>query len=101
MRLPPLSEFYGGYGSYHNNLVNKLIHMICIPLLFTTAVGMLTFIDCQLMFNNTIMSINIGTLFYLILMAVYIKIDIFAGIISTLFYGFTVLYTNHSFFINY
>ena len=38
-----LSEFYAAYGSYHNNIINKAIHMICIPLILCSLLGMLNF----------------------------------------------------------
>ena len=26
-------EVYSSYGSYHNNTINKIIHVVCVPLI--------------------------------------------------------------------
>ena len=33
-------DFYSGYGAYHHNIVNKWIHIICIPLILYSFCGL-------------------------------------------------------------
>jgi hypothetical protein len=41
--FPELSKFSVSYGQYHNDMVNKLIHMVCIPAIIFTAANLLQF----------------------------------------------------------
>lgn len=89
-----LSKFFSAYGSYHNNIVNKTIHMFCIPLILLSSIGMLLYLDKQFIYDNSIYSINIGSLVFIVLMIAYTVIDLMAGLISTLFYGSLTLLAN-------
>ncbi len=40
-----LANFYSGYGSYHDNIVNKSIHIFCIPILTTTLQGLMIYFN--------------------------------------------------------
>jgi len=43
--FPPLAKFFAGYGSYHDNWVNKIIHILCIPLILSSLLGLLLFLE--------------------------------------------------------
>jgi uncharacterized membrane protein YGL010W len=40
--LSPLGRAFVFYGSYHNDFVNQLIHVTCVPVIFTTALSFLS-----------------------------------------------------------
>ncbi len=33
-----LQEQFAFYGAYHNNKINQLIHITCVPAIYTTAI---------------------------------------------------------------
>ena len=37
-----LEKSFGFYGAYHNNALNKLIHIFCVPLIFISSVELLS-----------------------------------------------------------
>ena len=39
-------NFFSGYGAYHHNVVNKWIHILCVPIILYTANGFGEF--CQI-----------------------------------------------------
>jgi uncharacterized membrane protein YGL010W len=40
--MPSLTDAFAFYGSYHANGINQLIHIICVPAIYTTALAFLT-----------------------------------------------------------
>ena len=40
--MPSLTAAFSFYGSYHANGINQLIHVICVPAIYTTALAFLT-----------------------------------------------------------
>lgn len=40
--MPSLTAAFAFYGSYHANGINQLIHVICVPAIYTTALAFLT-----------------------------------------------------------
>jgi uncharacterized membrane protein YGL010W len=76
MSLITIHDWFNEYGKSHQNKTNKLIHWICIPLIFWSIISLLSFIpsDSLKIFNNVILDefshfgsvvIIFGLLFYL------------------------------------
>lgn len=97
--IPPLVEFYGGYGSYHNNTINKAIHMFCIPLLTVTTLIMMLFIDKQFYMQDTAYSVNVATIFIFSLLSLYVYIDFIAGLIAFMFYGTLTFWATNLYYV--
>jgi uncharacterized membrane protein YGL010W len=60
--FPELSKFFVSYGQYHNDMVNKLIHMVCIPAIVFTLTTLLQFTPWYMNFdgseNQTLLTVN-------------------------------------------
>ena len=46
LRMGDIVNFFSGYGAYHHNIVNKWIHILCVPIILYTANGFGEF--CQI-----------------------------------------------------
>lgn len=87
--FPEFEDFFVGYGSYHDNLINKLIHVVCIPLISITLFMISFWFDT---FGNkgeteSFFAINLGLCLYLFTSFLYLNVDLVSGVISSIFYG--------------
>lgn len=93
--LPSFDQFFVSYGSYHDNVVNKLIHIVCIPQIFFSLYAMLLHtMDQRYIYG---IQYDYFLIFYAFIMLIYLKIDFITGLVSTLFYGALSLYCRHIF----
>ena len=99
--LIKLDTFYSAYGSYHNNPVNKLIHIFCIPTLVVTGVSMMLYLNEQFCNVDTMYSINIGSVVLGVLLSGYLLIDLLAGLVCSLFYGGLMLLINWAYYVHW
>ena len=99
--LVKLDTFFSRYGSYHNNRVNKGIHMLCIPMILWSGMGLMLFLNKQFYYEDTMYSINCATIFFTLLMSLYILIDLVGGVICTLFYGALYMSLNYLYYVHY
>ena len=72
-------DFFSSYGSYHHNVVNKWIHIICVPLILYSFNGMGEFIlvsvgDFEV---NPILAVNCLACLY------YLSLHLFAGLVTS------------------
>ena len=81
-----LAEKFVFYENYHKNILNKLVHLICIPLLTWTTTVFLGYIPIFNVFNHQIRMDVFVTILY---MLYYIYLDLNLGLVSSL-----VLYFN-------
>lgn len=89
--LPNLIKFFSSYGSYHNNIVNKLIHIICIPTIVFSLLALLqhaTF-HLHLFSNNKVFEINVQLISVLLVTFVYMIIDLPSGVILFIYFSLT------------
>jgi len=75
-----LVRFFASYGSYHNNLYNKLIHIVFIPTILSTIQGLLLRSAFPILAPIVTCLLSLG----------YIYIDAISGILSTCIYGSTL-----------
>ena len=96
--MKSIDSWFDEYGESHQNKTNKIIHWICIPLIFWSIISFLSLIPCEYLgvFNNSVLNsfmhwgtifIFFGLLFYLrlsfkifigmLLFSIYILIDIY------------------------
>ena len=80
--LPDLIPFFASYGSYHNNKVNKAIHIVCIPTIVFSLLGLLHHLTFHwsVLQKNPIFEINIQFFFILFLTIAYMIIDFPSGV---------------------
>ena len=74
--------------------------MVCIPLLTLTTLIMMLFIDKQFYMQDTMYSVNIGTIFIFSLLSLYVYIDMIAGMVAMVVYGSLALWANSLFYIS-
>ena len=99
-----LAEWFSEYGESHKNKINKLIHWICIPLIFWSIIALFSLIPHSFMdiFINSLANdlMHWGTILIFIGLIFYLKhsLNIFLGM---LFFSLLVLidiyYTVHFF----
>ncbi|CAD8198336.1 unnamed protein product [Paramecium pentaurelia] len=88
-------NFYSSYGSYHNNKVNKAIHLICIPLILLSAVQIINHYSFTI--DTGCCQLNFGLITLFVLALVYMAVDLFSGILASSFYIAITLYLNQRF----
>ena len=102
LSLPPFKEFYIAYGNFHYNKVNKILHCICIPILalsaFTLAKHFLP--DFTIPIAGYDFTLDLSLLWVLTTSFVYLYIDFFSGILSSLAYVY-LWCLSHYFYVSY
>ena len=80
--FPDLVPFFSSYGSYHNNIVNKTIHLFCIPTIVFSLLGLLHHVTFHwsLLSKNPIFEINAQFFFILFVTIIYMLIDFPSGV---------------------
>ncbi|KAM3504800.1 hypothetical protein MY11210_008217 [Beauveria gryllotalpidicola] len=77
------------YATYHHNPVNKAIHMICVPLILTSAFAVATYtgtlIDLPPWLTVPNLDLNLGTIIALIYTVLYLLLEPVAGFILAAF----------------
>ncbi|CBY24741.1 unnamed protein product [Oikopleura dioica] len=71
-------DFYSGYGAYHHNIVNKWIHIICIPLILYSFCGMADYYKVEI----SGFEVNIALLIFSFVYIYYMMLHMFAGFIT-------------------
>jgi uncharacterized membrane protein YGL010W len=94
--FPELSKFFVSYGQYHNDMVNKLIHIVCIPSIVFTLTTLLQFTPWYMNFdgseNQTLLTVNAPMLVICTLCLLYVNVEKVSGLVSTMVYGLGYLY---------
>ena len=75
-------EFFVSYGKFHNNIVNKLIHIVFIPTIVFCVFGIGHYYPIADI-NCVYEKLDVGLLMMLILPLVYIYVEPVSGIITT------------------
>ncbi|EAS02165.2 endoplasmic reticulum membrane protein (macronuclear) [Tetrahymena thermophila SB210] len=87
--FPEFSDFFIGYASYHWNPVNKFIHIICIPMILSSSLGLMNHLGIHIpnpFIDNPLFNLNPSFLLILCISLAYLSIDFATGFISTCFY---------------
>ncbi len=86
--------FFASYGEYHANSINKAIHMVFIPVLMATTIGMLNTLHsfAKVTILDYSVPVNISSVLLCFILLWYIYLDPLSGLVSS------VLYTS-SFFL--
>ncbi|CAA7393068.1 Mpo1 family 2-hydroxy fatty acid dioxygenase [Chryseobacterium fistulae] len=76
---------FAEYSESHKNPTNKLIHWICVPLIFWTVLGFISFIPSPHICSSYYGCISIVSIIAIILVAIfYIRLSFLIGIIMVL-----------------
>ncbi len=85
------------YGSSHKNMTNKLIHWICVPLIFFSIVGMLWSIPSNALndlFNSSSAYMNWGMVALVLILFYYIRLSPTLAIGMSLFSALCLFFSN-------
>ncbi|CAD8124618.1 unnamed protein product [Paramecium sonneborni] len=87
-------NFYSSYGSYHNNIINKAIHLVCIPLILLSAIQIVNHYSFSI--DTGCCKLNFGLIILFVLALVYMAVDLLSGILASSFYiTITILMNQH------
>lgn len=81
--MKTVNEWLTEYGESHKNETNKLIHWICVPLIFFSIVGLLYTIKLPWVTNT--LTTNVGMIAILLITIYYLRLSIPLGIGMFLF----------------
>jgi uncharacterized membrane protein YGL010W len=77
--MKTINQWFLKYGKSHQNKTNKLIHWMCVPLIFFSAYGLLTLIPSGLIQNlfpdNIAPYINYGNVAFILVLFFYIRLS--------------------------
>lgn len=82
LNLNKFQHFFYDYGRYHNEKVNILIHIIFVPIIFTTLMFMTR--HASKVYLNT--DFNLGAILLIIITPLYIYVDFFLGLLTSIQY---------------
>ena len=90
-------QFYFSYARYHYNDTNKWIHVVFIPTIVFTLIGMLhygkVFGDFDLL--GVHFQLDIGLLLLAVLLPMYIFVDLVTGVVSSVFFIGQLILSNY------
>ena len=75
MNIPPFEEFFVVYGYYHNNLINKSIHIACIPLIYLSTIMLMQFIPGSIFGAESLFCVNWATALHFFMIYVNVKAE--------------------------
>lgn len=74
-----IHQWFAKYNQSHQNRTNKLIHFICVPLIFISIIGLLTYIKLTPSIDakpNLFPYFNLGELLILIALIFYLRLSV-------------------------
>ena len=107
--MKTIQDWFSEYGESHQNKTNKLIHWICIPLIFWSIIALLSLIPDTILnvFNNSIFNglmhwgtvvIFLGLLFYIRLsVSIFLGMLVFSVFVLMDIYLTVYLFDTHRF----
>lgn len=102
--MKTINQWFEEYGVSHQNKTNKLIHWICVPLIFFSAYGLLSSIPSALIQDvfpdNIAPYVNYGNLALILVLIFYVRLSI-PLFIGMLFYSLLCVYLEMVIEINF
>ena len=107
--MKTIQDWFNEYGESHQNKTNKIIHWICIPLIFWSIIALLSLVPDTMLnvFNNSFINdlihwgtfiIFLGLLFYLRLsMSIFLGMLVFSTLVLLDVYLIVYLFDSHKY----
>ncbi|WP_291094610.1 DUF962 domain-containing protein [Empedobacter sp. UBA6745] len=77
-----IEQLFSEYGESHQNGINKTIHWICVPLIFWTILGFISYIPAPHFYIPSFGYISIASIIALVIVSVfYFRLSIVVGLI--------------------
>ena len=87
-KLSKFAKFFIAYGEFHNDKINKVIHLVCIPLLSFSLFALLQFLNYRFLFVGTYFEVNIASLFFYFISILYLNVNLYVAVL-TIFWNFS------------
>ncbi len=93
--MKSIHQWFDEYGESHQNKTNKIIHWICIPLIFWSIIALLSLIPIDFLIKSNF--IHLGTIIVILGLIFYLKLSfrIFLGMFFVSFYVLWDVYFWH------
>ena len=93
--MKSIHQWFDEYGESHQNQTNKIIHWICIPLIFWSIIALLSLIPIDFLIKSNF--IHLGTIIVILGLIFYLKLSfkIFLGMFFVSFYVLWDVYFWH------
>ena len=93
--MKSIHQWFDEYGESHQNKTNKIIHWICIPLIFWSIIALLSLIPIDFLIKSN--SIHLGTIIVILGLIFYLNLSfrIFLGMFFVSFYVLWDVYFWH------
>ena len=84
--MKSIHQWFDEYGESHQNKTNKIIHWICIPLIFWSIIALLSLVPIDFLIKSNF--IHLGTIIVILGLIFYLKLSfkIFLGMFFVSFY---------------
>jgi len=107
--MKTIYDWLEAYGESHQNLTNKKIHWICVPVIILTLLGLLSLVKFNFNINEQTYNINLASILIFLAIIFYIRLSISITVGMLLFSGtciwfinnFEATYSNCTLFISY
>lgn len=77
-----IEQLFSEYGESHQNVTNKIIHWICVPLIFWTILGFISYIPTPHFYIPSFGYISIASIIALVIVSVfYFRLSVVVGLI--------------------
>ena len=77
-----IEELFSEYGESHQNGTNKTIHWICVPLIFWTILGFISYIPTPHLYVQNFGYMSIASIIALVIVSIfYFRLSVVVGII--------------------
>ena len=88
-------QFYFSYAKYHYNDTNKWLHIIFIPTIVFTLLGMLHYARVFTHLTIVPLQVDFGFLLLSVLLPLYLFVDLVTGLVSSVFFLFQLFLSNY------
>ncbi|MDM1549648.1 DUF962 domain-containing protein [Empedobacter falsenii] len=77
-----IEQLFSEYGESHQNVTNKIIHWICVPLIFWTILGFISYIPTPHFYIPSFGYISIASIIALMIVSIfYFRLSVVVGLI--------------------
>lgn len=101
--MPTMQEWLDAYGQSHKNPINKLVHWICVPVIFVTLIGLCSLIPIPMRMlegSDWMPYIHVGSVVIVLGLTFYIRLSRTMAVGMLLVSAislYTVKWVNHEF----
>jgi len=107
--MKTIYDWLDAYGESHQNLTNKKIHWVCVPVIMVSLLGLLSMLEFTFIINKGTYTINIASILIVLAVIFYIRLSLsialgmffFSGLCIQIIEVLKANYSNYELFIIY